>query len=96
MRDWVIIIDPGCVPDRKGPFLTGRHLKQFLIEAMAGRPYSQILVIGCEGAPSIEDGTNTLEMMDGRSAPTARRHRDRLKSIRRQAPSVPSHKDTAQ
>jgi hypothetical protein len=86
-RHWVIITDPGCVPDRKGPFLTGTLLKRFLREAMDGRPYSHLMVISCAGDPVVEDGTVCLEMMDARSFPTTRRHRARLDSIRLPPPS---------
>ncbi|UZE47933.1 hypothetical protein ONR75_24155 [Rhodopseudomonas sp. P2A-2r] len=84
-KSWVIITDPGCVPSRKGPFDT-RHLKRFLKEAMIGRPYSHLMVVGCAGDLWVDDGTNCLEMMDARSASTARKHRERLKSIRLPVP----------
>ena len=86
-RSWVIITDPGCVPDRKGPFLNATQLKRFLREAMAGRPYSHLMVLTCSDIqPGIEDGTQCLEMLDARSFPTTRKHRERLKSIRLPAP----------
>lgn len=87
-RHWVIITDPGCVPDRKGPFLTGAQLKRFLREAIAGRPYSHLIVISCADDPVVEDGTQCLEMLDARSFPTTRKHRARLHSIRLPVPTT--------
>src|SRR5689334_21171690 len=37
-RAFVTIIEPGKIPDGKGPFLTRKHLDQFLYEAIAHRP----------------------------------------------------------
>lgn len=80
-NDYVVIIDPGCVPDLKGPFNAPGHLKRFLKEAMEARPFSHIMVASCEGTLLVSDGTQELEMLDMRSSPTARKHRERLKSI---------------
>jgi len=77
---WVIITDPGCVPQQKGPFNRPGQLKQFLKEAMAGRPDSHLMVAYSDGGLIVEDGTQALEILDGRSSPTARKHRDRLKA----------------
>lgn len=37
-RAYVTIIEPGKIPDGKGPFLTRKHLDQFVREAIAHRP----------------------------------------------------------
>lgn len=41
MSNWIIIRDPGCVPDRKGPF-PDHLLKQYLREALEARMGSMI------------------------------------------------------
>jgi hypothetical protein len=90
MNDYIIITDPGCVPDLKGPFNAPGHLKRFLKEAMAARPFSHLMVASCHGTLMVSDGTQELEMLDMRSSPTARKHRARLKSILNTAPLSPS------
>lgn len=80
-NDYVIITDPGCIPDLKGPFTAPGHLKRFLKEAMAARPFSHLIVASCDGTLSVSDGTQELEMLDMRSSPTAQKHRDRLNSV---------------
>lgn len=37
-RAFVTIIEPGKIPDGKGPFLTRSHLDGFVREAIAARP----------------------------------------------------------
>lgn len=79
---WIIVTDPGCVPQRKGPIRDGRHLVEFLRELMEGRPTSHLIVARIDGDQlHVEDGTQALEIADGRSAPTARKHRDRLRAV---------------
>jgi len=94
-NNYIVITDPDCVPDLKGPFNAPGHLKQFLKEAMEARPYSHIMVARCHGTLSVEDGTQCLEMLDMRSSPTARKHRARLASIRVSAPSPAQGKNAA-
>lgn len=74
-RAWLILREPGCVPERKGPFPT-RTIAKTLREFMAARPGALIDVLTTEGSPDIEDGTQALEIADGRSASVARRHRE--------------------
>ncbi len=85
-NDYIIITDPGCVPDLKGPFNGRGQLKRFLKEAMTARPFSHIMVARCHGTLNVSDGTQELEMLDMRSSPTARKHRGRLKSIINRVP----------
>ena len=78
---WIIVTDPGCVPDLKGPIRDGKHLKDFLRELMRHRPTSHLIVASIRDARlDVEDGTNTLEILDGRSATLARAHRKRLRA----------------
>lgn len=44
-RAFVTLIDVGCVPEGKGPFLTADHLWQFIGEAIAGRPVSTQIIV---------------------------------------------------
>ena len=67
-RFWMLVRDPGCVPERKGPFLkadTADRIREF----MRARPFSflSILTIDQSGLPSIEDGPEVLQSLDGRS-----------------------------
>jgi hypothetical protein len=72
---WIIIRDPGCVPDRKGPF-PDVMVKQFLVEALEARMGSFVTVATIDGTDlRVEDGPQCLEIMDGRYRHLARRHR---------------------
>lgn len=67
----VIVTDPGCVPERKGPIRDQRHPATFLRELMAARPQSHLIVARIAGAELyVDDGTQALEMLDRRSAAT--------------------------
>lgn len=86
IKTWVIIRDPGCVPDKNGPFPPSR-VAAFLRLAMHARPYSYIEVVtahfdegNCE--ITVQDGPECLQMLDGRSMAGARRHNERLRSRR--------------
>lgn len=73
---WIIIRDPGCVPDLKGPF-PDSMVKQFIREALECRMGSFITVATIhDGRLNVQDGPECLEMMDGRSRSLARRHRE--------------------
>lgn len=79
---WIIVTDPGCVPDRKGPIRDRKHLGDFLRELMAARPKSHLIVARIAGDQlHVDDATQILEMIDRRSAPTARKHRARLNQL---------------
>lgn len=83
-RFWMLVRDPGCVPERKGPFLkvdTAARIREF----MRARPFSflSILTIDPSGQPSIEDGPQVLQTLDGRSVRFASKHIARLRSIYR-------------
>lgn len=78
-NNWVVIRDPGCVPDLKGPFRPVQ-VAPFLREVFECRPRSfvEVLTVTHGGIVSVQDGPECLEMTDGRSAPIARKHRARL------------------
>jgi hypothetical protein len=80
-RIWVLVRDPGCVLDCKGPFYPS--ILGFIRELMAARPYSQIDVLTfAHGMPSVEDAGQYLQSRDGRSRPIVLAHYARLKSVR--------------
>jgi hypothetical protein len=74
---WLILREPGKVPERKGPF-GYIPLADTLREFMAARPSALITVLTWENesaGPLVQDGPECLEMIDQRSASVARRHR---------------------
>ncbi len=72
---WLILREPGCVPERKGPF-PPQTLAATLREFMDARPSAFITVVEIHGPEiSVEDGPQCLEILDGRSAATAAKHR---------------------
>src|SRR4051812_1193031 len=82
--NWIIITDVNCVPDLKGPF-PDSMLKQYLREALEERMGSRIAVATIhDGSLSVQDGPECLQMMDGRSAPLARRHRASTRVIQQE------------
>ena len=77
---WIIVADPGCVPERRGPIRNVNELAMSLRQLMDDRPWSHLIVARIDGDQLyLEDGTQALELIDGRSAPIARRHRERLR-----------------
>ena len=72
---WLILREPGRVPQIKGPF----HARTFaatLREVMKARPSAFITVLTWHHyGPHVEDGPEALEIIDRRSASTAKRHR---------------------
>lgn len=72
---WLILREPGKVPEIKGPF-GPQWVKAALREFMEARPSAFITVLDINhGQPSVQDGPECLEMLDGRSTSTARKHR---------------------
>ena len=72
---WLILRAPGKVPRLKGPFPRA-NLVDTLREFIEARPEAFITVLSIsETGPMVDDGPETLEILDGRSAPTARKHR---------------------
>lgn len=75
-RFWLILRGPRCVPERKGSWPAGMMAK-VLREFMKVRPgeFITVLTLGHDGDPIVQDGPECLEMIDGRSAARAKRHR---------------------
>lgn len=79
-RVWFILREPGCVPQRKGPF---RHeqVKAFLRSLLSERPTALVTVLRIsDGEPDVQDGPECLEMIDGRLRSIAARHRETTKA----------------
>lgn len=74
---WLILREPGCVPDLKGPW-PHASTKMVLREFLEARPSAFVTVLswGDGGYPIVQDGPQCLEMLDGRSRYTAQRHRE--------------------
>ncbi|EGI55000.1 hypothetical protein SUS17_2081 [Sphingomonas sp. S17] len=77
---WLIIREPGRVPDRKGPWPL-KQTASILREFMAANPQSFIdyLTIGADGSPYVEHGPEVLQMTDGRSMSVGSKHNARVR-----------------
>lgn len=74
-RFWLELREPGCVPERKGPWPQAQ-IATVLREFMAARPeaFISVVTVSSTGEPFFQDGPEALMMVDGRSMSTARRH----------------------
>lgn len=77
---WLIIREPGLVPDQKGPWPL-EQTATILREFMAANPKSFIdyLTIGPDGSPYVDHGPQVLQMTDGRSMSVGRKHNARVR-----------------
>lgn len=80
-RFWLIVREPGMVPDRKGPFKvtdTAKVLREF----MAANPLAFIdyLTVTPDGEPYVDHGPQVLQFTDGRSMSVGRKHNARVKA----------------
>lgn len=78
-RFWLVLHEPGCVPERKGPWpltMAAQTLREFI----KARPkaYIDFLTIGHDG-PDVEHGPEVLQMLDGRSMSVGRAHNQRTR-----------------
>jgi hypothetical protein len=73
-RFWLVVIEPGCVPERKGPW-PHSETRRVLREFIRARPKAYILFLdlGHDG-PWVIWGPEWLQMLDGRSMSVGRRH----------------------
>lgn len=73
---WIILREPGKVPELKGAFRPDQ-VKPFLVELTTFRQSALITVLTIDehGRPSVQDGPECLEMLDGRFTNRAARHR---------------------
>jgi hypothetical protein len=79
-RFWLVLQEPGRIPERKGPWKhseTARILREF----MAARPtaYIHVLTLGDDGTPHVDHGPEVLQTIDGRSMSTGRAHNQRVR-----------------
>lgn len=77
-RFWLIVHEPGKVPDRKGSWPRSQ-LPQIMREFIAARPtaYLTVLTVGADGSPDVQHGPEALQMADGRSMRTGSAHNAR-------------------
>lgn len=77
---WLVLREPGSVPQRKGPWPRSR-VRAVLREFITARPtaYIDVLTIGSDG-PSVQHGPELLQMLDGRSIGVGRRHNARTRA----------------
>ncbi len=74
-NSWIILREPGCIPQLKGPW-PATMMTKVLREFMSARPAALLTVLSiADGHPLVTDGPEELQILDGRSASTARRHR---------------------
>ena len=73
-KTWFELREPGCVPQRTGP-IPATEVAAFLRDLFAHRPraYVTVITVGHDG-PSLQDGPECLQMLDGRSMSTGRKH----------------------
>lgn len=74
-RFWLIVREPGMVPDRKGPW-PHRDTAKVMREFIAARPraFLDVLTIGPDGTPDVQHGPEALQMADARSMSTGSKH----------------------
>jgi hypothetical protein len=77
-RFWLIVHEPGKVPDRKGSWPRSQ-LPQIMREFIGARPnaYLTVLTIGADGLPDVQHGPEALQMADSRSMRTGSAHNAR-------------------
>jgi hypothetical protein len=79
-RFWLVVHEPGLIPRIKGPYLdTGT--KEMLRDFMRLYPtaYIDVLKINSSLSPEISHGPEVLQILDGRSMGTGRKHNERTR-----------------
>lgn len=97
-RFWLIVREPGMVPDRKGPWPhrdTARVLREFI--AARPRAFLDVLTVDEDGTPWVEHGPQALQMADGRSMSVGSKHNARVRAAAEEALAAlpPATKATA-
>lgn len=79
-RFWLVLHEPGRVPERKGPWKSGDETK-IIREFIKARPtaYIDVLTIDCLGEPDVQHGPELLQILDGRSIDTGAKHNARTR-----------------
>jgi len=96
-RFWLIVREPGKVPERKGSW-PHREVAHRLREFIAARPHAfiDVLTIGHDGVPEVEHGPEVLQYTDGRSMSVGRKHNQRVRAAAEEAlASLPPATDPA-
>lgn len=80
-RFWLIVREPGMVPDRKGPW-PHRDTAKVMREFIAARPraFLDVLTIGPDGTPDVQHGPEALQMADARSMTVGSKHNARVRA----------------
>jgi hypothetical protein len=78
---WLIVREPGMVPDRKGPW-PHRDTAKVMREFIAARPraFIDVLTIGPDGTPDVQHGPEALQMADARSMSIGSKHNVRVRA----------------
>lgn len=84
---WLSLREPGCIPQRKGPWAIAKTV-EILREFIAGRPtaYIDYITVDSSGCPEIQHGPEVLQMADGRSMSTGRKHNQRVREAEASLP----------
>jgi len=85
-RFWLVLQEPGRVPERKGPWLrTG--MAPILRDFMKLRPtaYIHVLTVDDFGEPWVEHGPEALQILDARSMGTGKKHNERVRAAHAEA-----------
>ncbi|ADH91757.1 hypothetical protein Snov_4501 [Ancylobacter novellus DSM 506] len=92
-RFWIIATEIGCTPDRKGPF-RGERVCDVIREFMKERPQARLtyLTVDEEGTPWVQHAPELLQMLDGRSMSSARKHNE---CVRRAESTPPTAEEIA-
>lgn len=84
-RFWLVLHEPGNVPQRKGPWPRS-EIKAVLREFMAARPTAYIDVLTLEhDGPNVRHGPEVLQILDGRSMGVGRRHNAQTRAAHAEA-----------
>lgn len=85
-RFWLIVREPGMVPERKGSW-PHRDTAKVLREFIAARPraFLDVLTIGSDGTPDVQHGPEALQMADARSMSTGSKHNARVRAAAEEA-----------
>jgi hypothetical protein len=80
-RFWLVLQEPGRIPERKGPWLKS-GMATVIREFIKARPtaYIHVLTVDEDGEPSVDHGPETLQILDGRSMSTGRAHNARVRA----------------
>ncbi|WP_018390872.1 hypothetical protein [Ancylobacter sp. FA202] len=87
-RFWIIAQEVGMLPDQKGPFPVSRSA-EIIREFMTARRSARLtyLTVGRDGTPMVDHAPEVLQILDGRSMSSARKHNDRVRAAEASSPT---------